>query len=210
MYWTDWGDKSMIGKSAMDGSNVEVFVDKDIKWPNGLALDWPNNRLYWVEAKQHKLESIRLDGRDRRVVLEEFIRHPFGIAVFQDKIYWSDWDTSDIKSCDKFTGKHLNVEVVNRQIYGKYLNFLPVLCKLSLTYSDLADIDIYHSALLPQSNHSCMNHSCSHICFLAKNNTYSCACPADMLLDVDKHTCKGMTIANACVLCTPPNRFPPQ
>lgn len=67
MYWTDWGEPAQIGYSLMDGTRDKPFVTKDVHWPNGLALDVPNNRLYWTDAKKMTLESVHLDGTDRRV-----------------------------------------------------------------------------------------------------------------------------------------------
>lgn len=67
MYWTDWGEPAEIATSLMDGSNDESFVTSDVHWPNGLTLDFPNQRLYWTDAKKMSIESIRLDGTDRRV-----------------------------------------------------------------------------------------------------------------------------------------------
>lgn len=57
----------MIASSGMDGSDPKVLVSSDIRWPNGLALDYHNERLYWVDAKRQKIETIKLDGTDRRV-----------------------------------------------------------------------------------------------------------------------------------------------
>lgn len=57
----------MIATSGMDGSDPKIFVSEGIEWPNGLALDISNDRLYWVDAKISKIETIRLDGSDRRV-----------------------------------------------------------------------------------------------------------------------------------------------
>jgi sugar lactone lactonase YvrE len=67
MFWTDWGEKPMIGKAGMDGSRREIFISTQIHFPNGLAVDYPNSRLYWVDAKLLVIESVRLDGSDRRV-----------------------------------------------------------------------------------------------------------------------------------------------
>ena len=57
----------MIAKSGMDGSNVIEFVTQGLYWPNGVATDTPNGRLYWTEAKHKLIESIKFDGSDRRV-----------------------------------------------------------------------------------------------------------------------------------------------
>ena len=94
----------------MDGNNLEVLVDKNILWPNGLAFDMPSNRLFWGEAYYGVLESIRLDGTGRHSwkpaePLKCF--HPFSISVFENTIYWTDSNTLEIHASDKFTGKYL-------------------------------------------------------------------------------------------------------
>lgn len=106
MFWTDWGKEPQIATSGMDGSKPKSLVKKDVEWPNGLTLDTSNDRLYWVDAKSMRIESIRLDGSDRQVILKEAVKHPFSIAVFEDTLYWSDWTNVQIERCNKFTGKN--------------------------------------------------------------------------------------------------------
>lgn len=67
MYWTDWGDIPMIAQSGMDGSLPQIFITKDIYWPNGIHVDYYGQRIYWVDAKLQVIESIKLDKSDRRV-----------------------------------------------------------------------------------------------------------------------------------------------
>lgn len=171
MYFSDWGDVAMIGSAGMDGKNQKVLIDDDIHWPNGLTIDWPNNRIYWVDAKLKKVESVRLDGTQRVTVIGSTIKHPFSIAVFNDRIYWSDWDTKSIQSCDKFNGKDRKTVVQDRQIF---------------------DIHIYHSSIQPKGDHPCLGNFCSHLCLLGQNSTYSCACPLGMTLKPDKHACREL------------------
>lgn len=118
-YWSDWGDKPIIGVANMDGSDPRPFVQKDLTYPNGLALDWPNERLYWLDDKRKMIESIRLDGTDRRQVLKNLNKSPHGIAVFQNSIYWSDKAAKSIEYCDKFTGKHRQTLIRDRKVFGK-------------------------------------------------------------------------------------------
>lgn len=40
-----------------------------------------------------------------KVVLSSGIKHPYSIAVFENKLYWSDWAGNNISECNKFTGK---------------------------------------------------------------------------------------------------------
>lgn len=59
----------MIARSGMDGSQPQPFVTKDIHWPNGVHVDYIGKRIYWVDAKMQRIESVKLDASDRRVSL---------------------------------------------------------------------------------------------------------------------------------------------
>lgn len=119
MFWSDWGDKPMIAVAQMDGTEARALVTENVHWPNGVTLDWPNNRLYWVDAKLRTIESVNLDGKDRRMVLSGVLKHPYGLAVFENDIYWSDWETKSIQKCNKFNCKNRETVARDRHIYGK-------------------------------------------------------------------------------------------
>lgn len=67
MYWCDSSYKPYIGKAGMDGNGITLFVTKKLKRPKGLTIDYPNNRLYWLDTDLEVIESIQLDGTDRKV-----------------------------------------------------------------------------------------------------------------------------------------------
>lgn len=56
MYWTDWGEIPKIERAALDGSDRAVLVNTSLGWPNGLALDYTENKIYWGDAKTDKIE----------------------------------------------------------------------------------------------------------------------------------------------------------
>lgn len=123
IFWTDWQSHNPhIGVASMDGTQVKLLVTEDIYWPNGLALDWPNRRLYWLDAKTQKIESVQTNGQNRHVILKDVLKHPYSIAVFENSLYWSDWETKSIQSCDKFTGKNRQTLVRKNTFYGKDLD----------------------------------------------------------------------------------------
>ena len=41
------------------------------------------------------LESISLDGSDRRLLLSN-VGHGYGVAVFEGMVYWSDWSQRSV------------------------------------------------------------------------------------------------------------------
>nr|QCX35737.1 vitellogenin receptor [Locusta migratoria] len=172
MYWSDWGEKPKIAMAGMDGSSPRPFL-VGVHWPNGITIDLGNERLYWVDAKLKSIESVNLDGTDRRVILETSVKHPFSTAVLENTLYWSDWEDRQVASCHKFTGKDYKVLVrsLKNHIYG---------------------IKVYHPALHPSMENPCRDAGCSDICMLAPNNSYTCACPADKELGFDQHTCRAV------------------
>lgn len=50
VYWTDWGDKAFIGRVGMDGVNKVPIITTKIEWPNGITIDYTNDKLYWSDA----------------------------------------------------------------------------------------------------------------------------------------------------------------
>ena len=56
MYWTDWGTVPKVERAYMSGRARETLADTGINtWPNGLALDHIQRRLYWVDAQHNRV-----------------------------------------------------------------------------------------------------------------------------------------------------------
>nr|CAJ19121.1 vitellogenin receptor [Blattella germanica] len=171
MFWSDWG-KKIIARAGMDGSKPEAFISTNLHYANGLTIDIHNDRLYWVDAKYLVIESCKLDGTDRRIILQNEVKHPYSIAVFEDTLYWSDWQGHGIQACNKFTGKNHRVVVREKSkkkfIYG---------------------IHVYHPAMISVMQNPCKKADCSDLCLLAPNRTYTCACPEHKVRGADMHSC---------------------
>ncbi|KAE8277090.1 Low-density lipoprotein receptor-related protein 6 [Larimichthys crocea] len=57
MYWTDWGEVPKIERADLDGMERVVMVNTSLGWPNGLALDYDERKIYWGDAKTDKIEE---------------------------------------------------------------------------------------------------------------------------------------------------------
>jgi hypothetical protein len=57
-----------IERANLDGSNRTILVTYDLLWPTGLAVDYPNERIYFADTKKGTIETINLDGSDRQIV----------------------------------------------------------------------------------------------------------------------------------------------
>lgn len=116
MFWTDWGSNAKIERAGLDGSHREAIVSYDIEWPNGLTLDLVRRRVFWVDAKLNLISSCDYDGDNRRQILHSTatLRHPFSISVFEDHLYWTDWDSQYIYRANKFNG--FNVTSIQKTV----------------------------------------------------------------------------------------------
>lgn len=56
MYWTDWGEVPKIERADLDGLERVVMVNTSLGWPNGLALDYDERKIYWGDAKTDMIE----------------------------------------------------------------------------------------------------------------------------------------------------------
>ena len=65
VYWTDWGQVPKIERAGMDGTRRKVLIDKLIYWPNGITIDYQENKVYWVEANFHFVHKMNMDGSNR-------------------------------------------------------------------------------------------------------------------------------------------------
>ncbi|GFS88436.1 putative vitellogenin receptor [Nephila pilipes] len=171
VYWSDWGNTtSGIYRSGMDGSRRFTLVSKDIKWPNGIAIDHASNRLYWSDAKLLTIEYITLDGRTRKILLKDEVFHPYSLAVFEDTLYWSDWNTFSLESSNKFTGHKTTVMVREN---GQHI----------------MGVHVYHPVSARRTQNPCWASSCSHMCLIGPSKGYSCVCPPGFTLGRNERTC---------------------
>uniref|UniRef100_A0A8C2DL15 Low density lipoprotein receptor-related protein 2a n=1 Tax=Cyprinus carpio TaxID=7962 RepID=A0A8C2DL15_CYPCA len=164
VYWTDWGDKAFIGRVGMDGNNKSAIITTKIEWPNGLTIDYTNDKLYWSDAHLNYIEFSDLDGNHRHTVYDGILPHPFAITVFEESVYWTDWNTRTVEKGNKYngSGREALVNTTHRPF----------------------DIHVCHPYRQPIVTNPCAvnNGGCSHLCLLrAGGQGFTCECPDHFL-----------------------------
>ena len=108
MYWSDWGSSPKIEQANMDGSARKTLVSSGLTWVNSLAMDYQNRLLYWCDASLDKIERVDLQGNNRVLILDLSLdsMHPFGLALFGDALFWSDWHNQSVHKYSMTTSRN--------------------------------------------------------------------------------------------------------
>ena len=112
---TDWGSSPKIERATLAGTQRTVLVDlrnaTQSRWPNAVIVDYREDRIYWIDAWIDAIESCDLYGRHRRKLTNRihpsFNMLPFDFTVYDDILYWSDWNTDSIERLNWTTGAYL-------------------------------------------------------------------------------------------------------
>ncbi|KAK3604531.1 hypothetical protein CHS0354_000353 [Potamilus streckersoni] len=177
MFWTDHGTYPYIGKSAMNGQNKIAFINTGVTWPNGLALDYKNDRLYWTDGSTNRVESCKLDGTERTIVFVDSEAHLMDIAYDNaGYLYYTAWNRPYITKL-----------VLSQTIQAVHLFENAELGRLD-------DLDIYLLDNQPPPNILCSynNGNCSTFCFPTMDGR-SCSCEDLDSISADGVTCSSET-----------------
>lgn len=176
MYWSDWGSSAKIEQANMDATARTTLVRSGLVWVNSLALDYEKRLLYWCDAQLDKIERIDLQGNNRMLILDfsDGGVHPFGLAIYEDVLFWTDWITKSVQ-------KHN----LTSSLSGVFVHGL----------LSPMEVHIYNHKEIVSGPTTCsqLNGGCSHLC-LPSPNGHQCFCPEGISLKPgDPLTCEGVT-----------------
>ncbi|OWK00138.1 hypothetical protein Celaphus_00015800 [Cervus elaphus hippelaphus] len=181
VYWADWGDRAYIGRVGMDGTLKSLIISTKIMWPNGLTIDYTNDLLYWADAHLGYIEYSDLEGHHRHTVYETgTLSHPFAITVFEDTIYWTDWNTKTVEKGNKYNGSDR-------------------VALLNVTHRPY-DIRVYHPYRQPFVANPCgtNNGGCSHLCLIKEGGAgFTCECPDNFYTVQHSHSTQCLPMCSS-------------
>ncbi|XP_033156520.1 low-density lipoprotein receptor-related protein 6 [Drosophila mauritiana] len=170
MYWTESPTDS-IRRAAMDGSDLQTIV-AGANHAAGLTFDQETRRLYWAtQSRPAKIESADWDGKKRQILVGSDMDEPYAVSLYQDYVYWSDWNTGDIERVHKTTGQ-------NRSLVHSGMTYITSL----LVFNDKRQTGVNPCKV--------NNGGCSHLCLAQPGRRgMTCACPTHYQLAKDGVSC---------------------
>ena len=74
LFYSDFGDRTDrhpagISRANLDGSNIRVIISKKLVGPQGLSLDYVNQKIYWTDRSLDRIEAADYNGQNRYVSL---------------------------------------------------------------------------------------------------------------------------------------------
>uniref|UniRef100_A0AAQ6I939 EGF-like domain-containing protein n=1 Tax=Anabas testudineus TaxID=64144 RepID=A0AAQ6I939_ANATE len=176
MFWTDIGSQPLVESASLEGKDRVVIVSTNLASPSGLTIDFTEDRLFWCDQRRGLVETAALDGSDRRILLENHVGRPFDLAIFEDRLWFSDQENQQLRSVHKRTGKKL------QSIQGNMVQ--------------PASIVVVHPLAKPGAN-VCLhlNGGCEQVCE-SKLGFVHCSCVSNYILSADGKSCLPFHASN--------------
>lgn len=184
IFFSEWDRPANITRANTDGTGLLVFRNVTLGWPNGLSIDFKEDRVYWCDALLDHVQHANLDGTDIKTVNSRLVRHPFSIVIHNDWMYITDWRLDAIIRLHKLTGEQEEMMVREPQTNRLY------------------GVKVYsHDVQRIAETQPCHlnNGGCQKICFavpIVQNTTDSlgrlqsrCSCPYGERLAEDQKSC---------------------
>ncbi|CAG0887744.1 unnamed protein product [Cyprideis torosa] len=93
--WSDFNEETIRCAKLKGNSVISTYavVPRGMVSPDGIAIDWVNDKIYWNDLDSKRLEVAELDGRDRTVLYWEGLDQPRAIALVPEEgiLFWTDW-----------------------------------------------------------------------------------------------------------------------
>uniref|UniRef100_A0A8C5HU04 EGF-like domain-containing protein n=1 Tax=Gouania willdenowi TaxID=441366 RepID=A0A8C5HU04_GOUWI len=174
MFWTNWNEqRPSIMRSTLAGKNLRIIISADILTPNGLTIDHKAEKLFFSDGSLGKIERCDYDGSGRHVIIKSGSGNFYGLAIYADFIYWSDWTRRAVLRANKFTGA--DTKVLRSDIPHQPMGIIAVAK------------DTNNCELSPCHH---MNGGCGDLCLLTQDGRVNCTCRGERVL-LDDNRCNS-------------------
>ena len=179
LFIADTGLNPKILTAWLDGSHLKPLVESKIQWPSALSIDYPARRLYWTDMKRKTIETVQLNGHQRKLIsyVEPKLGKPFKLEIFEDSVYFTTFKINRVLKINKF-GKG-NITEIAEEIVS--------VTDLTIMQENKHD-DLYTA--YPCQNLPCKDYGQGAVCVSVPadehNLTFKCLCSEGYVLEKKK------------------------
>ncbi|XP_022256577.1 low-density lipoprotein receptor-like [Limulus polyphemus] len=93
LVWSDVAEECIKSVPINTGSPITILVNDDIGTPDGIAMDWIYNHIYWTDTQKNTIEVADMQGNLRKALIVEGLDEPRAIVVnpVDGWMFWTDW-----------------------------------------------------------------------------------------------------------------------
>ncbi|RCN41788.1 Low-density lipoprotein receptor repeat class B [Ancylostoma caninum] len=108
IFWSDVGKKPSLNRMSIidDDRGVDVVLDSSLVRPTALAVDPYARRLYWIDQSLNYLGVCNYDGANRQILGKKMGRGLYGLDVFGDFLFFSDYTKGTVERMHKLSAKN--------------------------------------------------------------------------------------------------------
>ncbi|CAH2090680.1 unnamed protein product [Euphydryas editha] len=172
-------DSSQIVRANMDGTHSKSIVSEATYKASGIAVDTIARRIFWCDSLLDYIETVDYDGNYRFLVLRgQQVPSPSRLALFEDRVYWSDSTKQGISSVNKYEGSS-SIQAIYK----------------TKDIREPKALTVIHSLKQTSVNNPCGNNNggCSQMCIVTALPNgglgYRCACNIGYKLETDLRNC---------------------
>ncbi|CAH2090686.1 unnamed protein product [Euphydryas editha] len=172
-------DSSQIVRANMDGTQYKSIVSEAKCKASGIAVDAIAKRIFWYDSLLGYIETVDYDGNYRFLVLRgQQIPTLSRLALFEDRVYWSNSTEQGIMSVNKYEGSS-SIQVIYK----------------TKDIREPKALTVIHSLKQTSVNNPCGNNNggCSQMCIVTALPNgglgYQCACNIGYRLETDLKNC---------------------
>ncbi|XP_064416884.1 pro-epidermal growth factor isoform X2 [Latimeria chalumnae] len=109
IFWVSESVVYSILRASLEGSKMLTLISTTEELKT-LSLDLIDKRIFWIQFAAEDTSSIGscdYSGDSLHLIKQTAQHHPFGMSLFSEHVYYSEWKTGTIRRANKYTGKDI-------------------------------------------------------------------------------------------------------
>lgn len=93
IFYTDVKNQRIQTVNMKNLTENKIVINQNVSAPNGIAIDWIAENMYWTDTQLAVVEVAKIDGTSRTVIVKDNLSEPRSVAVFPKRgfLYWTEW-----------------------------------------------------------------------------------------------------------------------